>query len=61
MIKVEADKEQMWNLIVFQPVTGLDEEFRSQPEKKLKNKQNFIRANELTLHKVKIFLIKSSS
>ena len=61
VIRVEKDKEQTWNLIVFQTVTDSDEEFWSEPEKKLKNKENLFRADEFTLHKLKIFLIKSSS
>ena len=51
----------MQNLILFQTVTNSDGEFGSQPHKKLKNKENFIRADEFTFHKIKIFHIKSSS
>ena len=50
----------MQNLIVFQTVTNSDGEFRSEWQRKLKNKENFIVAGEFTFHKMKIFLIKNS-
>ena len=61
MFKVEEEKEQMQNLIVFQTVTNSDGEFWSERQKKLKNKENFIHADKLTFHKIKIFLMKNSS
>ena len=51
----------MQNLILFQTVTKSAGEFGSQPHKKPKNKENFIRADEFTFQKIKIFLIKSFS
>ena len=51
----------MQNLILFQTVANSDREFDSQPQKKLKNKENLLHADEFTFHKIKIFLIKSSS
>ena len=51
----------MQNLILFQTVTNWDRQFGSQPQKKLKNKENFIHADEFSFEKMKIFLIKSSS
>ena len=50
----------MQNWILFQTVTDSDGEFVSQPDKKLKNKQNFIGADGFSFEKMKIFLIKSS-
>ena len=50
----------MLNLIVFQTVTKWDDEFGSQPHKKPKNKENFIRGDKFTFHKIIIVLIKSS-
>ena len=51
----------MQNWILFQTVTNWDGEYGTQLHKKLKNKENFIRADEFTFHKIKIFLIKNSS
>ena len=51
----------MQNWILFQTVTNAAREFGSQAKKKLKNKENFIRADEFIFHKIKIFLIKNSS
>ena len=51
----------MYNLFLFQTATNSYREFSTQLHKKLKNKENFIRADEFTFHKNKIFLIKSSS
>ena len=51
----------MQNLIVFQTVTTTDGEFWSEQHNKLKNKENFILADEFTFHKIKIFLTKNSS
>ena len=50
---------QNWNL--FKTVTNSDGEFVSQLHKKLKNKQNWIYADEFTFHKIKILLMKNSS
>ena len=52
--------EQMQNWILYQTVINSDGEFRSEWQKKLKNKKKFIRADEFTFHKIKIFLIKNS-
>ena len=38
--------KQMQNWILFQTVTNSDREFVSQPHKKLKNKENWIDADE---------------
>ena len=61
VLRVEEVKEEMQNLILFQTVTNSDGEFATQLHKILKNKENFIRANEFTFHKIKIFLIEISS
>ena len=50
----------MQNWILFQTVTTSDREFVSQPHKKLKNKENWIDADEFSFEKMKIFLIKKS-
>ena len=60
VFKVEEEKEEMQNLIVFETVTNSDGEFGSERRKKLKNKENFIVAGEFTFHKIKIFLKKNS-
>ena len=51
----------MQNLILFQTVTNSGGEFVSQSHKKLKNKENLIRAREFSFHKIKIFMMKNSS
>ena len=51
----------MQNLILFQTITNSDGEFVSQPHKKMKNKENFIHADEFSIHKIKIVLNKSPS
>ena len=51
----------MQNLILFHTVRNSGGEFMSQPQKKLKNKENLIHADEFSFEKMKIFLIKSSS
>ena len=51
----------MQNLIVFETVTNSDGEFWSERQKKLKSKANFIRADEFTFHKIKVFLMKNSA
>ena len=61
MLRVEEEKEEMQNWILFQTVTNSDGEFVSQPHKRLKNKENWIDADELRFEKMKIFLIKNSS
>ena len=61
MLRVEEEKEEMQNWILFQTVTNSDREFVSQPHKKLKNKENFIGADEFIFHKMKIFLRQNSS
>ena len=50
----------MQNLIVFETVTNSDGKFWSERQKKLKSKANFIRADEFTFHKIKVFLMKNS-
>ena len=50
----------MQNLILFQTVWNSDPEFGSQLHKKMKNKENFIRADEFSFDKFKIFLMKNS-
>ena len=61
LLTVEEEKEEMQKWILFQAVTNSAREFGSQPQKKLKNKENFIRADEFIFHKIKIFHIKNSS
>ena len=61
MLRVEEEKEEMQNWIVFQTVTNSDREFVSQPHKRLKKKENSIDADEFSFEKMKIFLIKNSS
>ena len=51
----------MQNWILFETVTNSDRKFGSERQKKLKNKENLIRADEFVFHKIKIFLIKNSS
>ena len=51
----------MQKSILFQIVTNSDGEFGSERQKKLKNKENLIDAEEFSFEKMKIFLIKSSS
>ena len=51
----------MQNLILFQTGTNSGGEFVSQPHKKLKNKEHLIHAEKISVEKMKIFLIKSSS
>ena len=58
---VEEDKADMQNLILFHSVRNSGGVFMSQPQKKLKNKENLIHADEFSFEKMKIFLIKSSS
>ena len=60
-MRVGEDKADMQNLILFQAVTKWDGEFGSQLHEKLKNKQNYIAADEFTFKKFKIFLMKSFS
>ena len=50
----------MQNWILFQTVPNWDREFVSQLHKKLKNKENFIGAEEFVYRKIKIFLFKNS-
>ena len=47
-MKVEQEKEQMPNSILFQTVTNSDRKFRCERQKKLKNEENLIHADELT-------------
>ena len=61
MVRVEKEKEVMQNSILFQTVKISDEEFGSQASKKLKNKENSIRAEGFSFEKVKISLMKNSS
>ena len=51
----------MQNLILYHTVTNSGGEFMSQPHMKLKNKENWIQADEFSFEKMKIFLIKTSS
>ena len=60
-MRVEEEKEEMHNWILFQTVTNSDGEFVSEPHKKLKNKGNWIDADPFSFEKMKIFLIKESS
>ena len=46
----------MQNWILFQTVTHSHGEFVSQPDKKLKNKENFIAADGFSIRKWKFFL-----
>ena len=50
----------MQNLILFQTVTNSDREYGSKRQKKLKNKENLIHADEFTFQKMKIYHIKNS-
>ena len=50
----------MQNWILFQTVINSDREFVSEPHKKVKNKENFIRADEFSFEKMKTFLMKNS-
>ena len=50
---------QIWFL--FQTFTNRDGEFVSERQQKLKNNENLIHADEFSFHKMKIFLIKTSS
>ena len=50
----------MQNSILFQTGTNWGWEFESQLRKKLKNKENWIDADEFSFEKMKIFLIKKS-
>ena len=61
MVRAEEEKEVMQNLILFESVANSVREFRSQAPKKLKNKENIIRAEGLSFEKMKIFLMKNSS
>ena len=60
VIRVEEENEEMQNWILFQTLTNSDREFVSQLHKKLKNKENFIRADEFSFPKIKIFLMTYS-
>ena len=51
----------MHNLILFETVTNSDGEFGSERQKQLKNKENFIREDEFSFEKMKIFHMKNSS
>ena len=51
----------MQNLILFHTDANSDGEFMSQAHQKLKNKENLIRADEMSFEKIKIFLMKNSS
>ena len=50
----------MQNWVLFQTVINSDREFVSEPHKKVKNKENFIRADEFSFEKMKTFLDKNS-
>ena len=60
MLRVEEENEEMQNWILFQTVSNSDREFVSQPHKTLKNKENFIGADEFIYHKINILLFKNS-
>ena len=49
----------MQNLILSQTVTKSDGELGSERQKKLKNKENLIDADEFSFRKMKIFLMKN--
>ena len=51
----------MQNWILVQTVTNLAREFGSQPQKKLKNKQNFIRGEDFSFYEMKMFPLKNWS
>ena len=51
----------MQNLILFQTVKNSNAEFEFQWQKKLKNKNNFVHADQFSFEKNKMFLIKNSS
>ena len=51
----------MLNCILFQAVINIDRVFWSEPQKKLKNKENFIRGKDFSFFEMKIFRIKNSS
>ena len=51
----------MRNWILFRTVTNSDGEFRSERQKKMKNKENLIHADEFNFDKIKIFFMKNSS
>ena len=51
----------MQNLIFFQTVTNSGGEFEPEQQKILKNKENWIDADEFRFDKIKIFLMKNSS
>ena len=60
VLRVEEEKEEMQNWILFQTVTNWDREFGPQLHKKLKKKENFIRADEFIFRKIKICRMKNS-
>ena len=60
MLRVEEENEEMQNWILFQSVISSDREFVFEPHKKVKNKENFIRADEFSFEKMKTFLMKNS-
>ena len=59
MLGVGEEKEKMQNWILFQTVWNSDPELGSQLQKKLKNKENFIGADEFIFHKIKICRMKN--
>ena len=48
MVREEEQKEEMQNLILFQTVTVSSDEFVFRGEEKMKNKDNFICAEEIS-------------
>ena len=48
MVREEEQKEEMQNLILFQTVTDSSDEFVVEREEKMKNKDNFICAEEIS-------------
>ena len=60
MVRVEQKNEEIQNWILFQTVTNLNAEFECERRKKLKNRENLIHAEEFSLDKIKIFLMKNS-
>ena len=59
-MRVEQEKEEMQNSILYQTLTNSDKKFLSQRQKTLKNNEILIDADEFSFQKIKVFLIKSS-
>ena len=61
VLRVEEEKEESQNWIVFQTVANGNREFGFEGQKKMKNKGNLIHADEFSFHKIKILFLKSPS